>query len=364
MRIAMLGLRAPWGTEGGVEQAVSELAPRLVSKGCAVTVYCRGRYNPHGNSVREGVRLVDSPTLYGRSSEAMIHTALAAPRASLRHDLVHIHAAGPAIFSLLPRLMGRPTVVTLHGKDWERDKWGPTARKLLWAGGQVGGHVATRLIAVSEDLRNWCQENFPAPVDYVPNGVSPHHPMEWDYQTFPMLQPRSYYLYLGRLVPEKELDTLLKAAHRVGPRFPIVIAGGSGYTDNYVARLRREAPPGVVFVGSRYGLEKRMLLTHARAFLFPSRVEGFSIALLEAMAAGLPVVASDIPPNREALGETAKLLPPGRVDRWAETIASLDHKPNEELAAMGSRYRERVTRLFGWDRATEETLAVYRQALE
>ena len=81
MKVAMLGLRAPWGAEGGVEQAVSELAPRLVSQGCQVTVYCRGRYNPHGNTVREGVRLVDSFTLYGRSTEALLHTGLAAPRA-------------------------------------------------------------------------------------------------------------------------------------------------------------------------------------------------------------------------------------------------------------------------------------------
>jgi hypothetical protein len=59
----MLGLRSPVGCEGGVEAAVGELAPRLVAAGCEVTVYCRGRYNPVGNSVHAGVRLVDSPTI-------------------------------------------------------------------------------------------------------------------------------------------------------------------------------------------------------------------------------------------------------------------------------------------------------------
>ena len=61
--VAMVGLRSPWGTEGGVEAHVAALAPRLVKRGAHVTVYCRERYNPHGNCYREGVRLADVPTV-------------------------------------------------------------------------------------------------------------------------------------------------------------------------------------------------------------------------------------------------------------------------------------------------------------
>ena len=92
-RVAMVGLRAPWGADGGVEHAVAALAPRLVQRGFAVTVYCRRRYNQLGPGIHDGVRLVDVDTLYGKHTEAFVHTLLATPRASLGHDLVHTRSA-------------------------------------------------------------------------------------------------------------------------------------------------------------------------------------------------------------------------------------------------------------------------------
>ena len=86
----MIGLRAPWGTEGGVERAVGELTPRLAAQGCEVTVYCRRRYNTLGEGVHNGVRLVDVGTVYSKHLEAIVHTALATPRAIPGADVVHI----------------------------------------------------------------------------------------------------------------------------------------------------------------------------------------------------------------------------------------------------------------------------------
>lgn len=349
----MLGLRSPLGCEGGVEAAVGELAPRLVRAGCEVTVYCRGRYNPMGTTIHDGVRLVNTPTVYGRNTEALLHTALAAPRASMRHDLVHIHAAGPGLFAPIPRMFGRACVVTLHGEDWERDKWGPVARAVLRAGAASALRSANRVISVSQELATRLG------TAHIPNGVGEHAPVAWDPTMFPALRPGRYHLFLGRLVPEKGLDALVDAAAAVRLRDPVVIVGGSTYTDGWATRLRGRANDRVVFTGPQYGLEKRMLLTHARDFLLPSRVEGLPIALLEAMAAGLPTLASDIPPNHEVLGEHGWFRPPGSVSAWAEGLQLLEATGADLLRARGEAGRARVKALFSWDAVVRQTLQVY-----
>ncbi len=363
--VAFAGLRSPWGVEGGVEAHVAALAPRLVKRGAHVTVYCRERYNPHGNCYREGVRLADVPTIYSRSAEALVHSALVTPRACLRHDIVHLHACGAAMFAPLPRWLGRRSVLTLHGRDWARDKWGRAAQTVLQASARVGVRAADAVISVAEELAPWCREGGARQVEVIPNGVEPHVSVPWDPTIFPMLEPWKYFLFLGRLVPEKGLSTLVAAANLAGGSMPVVITGGSAYTSAFVADLRRTATERrVVFTGAQFGLEKRMLLSHARAFVFPSRVEGLPVALLEAMAAGLPLLVSDIPPNDEVhAGRAWRRLPVDDVAAWARALEEAERAPVEELRRVGEFGRVRAEADFGWDRIADRTFDLYSRVV-
>lgn len=364
LRVAMVGLRAPWGTEGGIEAAVGHLAPRLSALGCAVTVYCRRRYNALGPGIHHGVRLVDVGTVYSKHLEAIVHTTLAAPRAAASADIVHIHATGPSLLSWMPRLVGRPTVVTLHGLDWQREKWGRAAQLVLRAGARAAATFPHRLIAVGAHLQDHYAEHYGVVPDLIPNGVSPIPRQPLARAGVDGLQAGRYLLFVGRLVPEKGLERLFSAYAAAQLKIPLVIVGGSTHMAAYRRHLEAAAPDGVRLVGPRYAEARDALLSHARAFVLPSTLEGFPLAALEAMASGLPVLLSDIPPHRELLSGCADAAGWIVADaQWPRLLQEAARADPAHLAAMGRAGQAHVGLHYSWDQVAEQTLATYRAAI-
>lgn len=364
LRVAMVGLRAPWGTEGGIEAAVGHLAPRLVDLGCSVTVYCRRRYNALGPGLHHGVRLVDVGTVYSKHLEAIVHTTLAAPRAVASADLVHIHATGPSLLSWVPRLAGRPTVVTLHGLDWQREKWGRAAQLVLRAGARAAATFPHRLIAVGAHLRDHYADHYGVVPDLIPNGVAPIPRQPLSCAGVEGLQAGRYLLFVGRLVPEKGLERLFAAYAEARLKLPLVIVGGSTHMAHYQRHLEQKAPAGVRLVGPRYAEARDALLSHARAFVLPSTLEGFPLAALEAMASGLPVLLSDIPPHRELLSDCTD--PAGWLvgdEAWPRVLNEVASADRGRLVAMGRSGQVHVGLHYSWDRVAAQTLATYRDAI-
>lgn len=356
----MVGLRAPWGTEGGVERVVGELAPRLVTLGCEVTVYCRRRYNPLGAGTHHGVRLVDVDTVYSKHLEAIVHTAAATPRALLRADVVHIHATGPSLMSWMPRLVGRPAVVTLHGLDWQRQKWGRAARLVLQAGAWSAATFPHKLIAVGEHLKTHYEQTYGVSPTFIPNGVSPIPEVPLSAAEVPGLTERGFLLFVGRLVPEKGLERLMAGYAASGTTLPLVIVGGATHMDAYADKLAALAPPGVMLVGPRFGAARDALLSHARAFVLPSHLEGFPLAALEAMESGLPVLLSDIPPHQELLSGAPEAG--WLVGDWESGLTALNSAADADLVRRGLLGRSLVRTSYSWDSIAEQTMAVYREA--
>ncbi len=364
-RVAMVGLRAPWGTEGGVEHAVGALAPRLAARGCAVTVYCRRRYNELGPGMHHGVRLVDVDTVYGKHAEAFLHTALAAPRAALSADVVHVHATGPALFSWMPRVLGRRVVATVHGLDWQRDKWGLVARTVLRAGAWSAARWPDEVIVVGRHLQEAFRDGYGRATTCIPNGVEAIPAQPLSAAGVDGLESGRFLLYVGRIVPEKGLERLMEAYAASGVDLPLAITGGATHAEAYGAALRDRAPPGVRFTGSRFGVQRDALLHHARAFVLPSHLEGFPLAPLEAMACGRPVLLSDIAPHHEILDEELDggagwVVPDGG---WADALRRVAGADAAMLRMMGDLGRAHVAERYSWDAVADRTLAVYRQAL-
>ncbi len=362
MRIAMIGQKGLPATYGGIERHVEEIGARLVERGHEVRVYTRSYYSP-GRDRYRGMERCPRPSIRTKHLDTATHAFFATLDVLARPvDLVHYHALGPSALSGVPRVRGIPTVVTLHGLDWEREKWGPMASYLLQRCEYPAVHFPNRTIAVSKTLQRYCEEKYLIRPDYIPNGVNAPREQPADLLAPWKLTPRGYFLFVGRLTPEKGAHLLVEAFAKRHPSRRLVMAGGSAFTDSYVEDLHRAATPDTVFTGYVHGAQLEALLTHAYAVVLPSTLEGLSIALLEALSYGRCVLVSDIPENLEVVEDLLPSFRSRNVEALAEALARLDAHP-EEVAAAEARVREKLARRFTWEVVVSELEALYREVL-
>jgi glycosyltransferase involved in cell wall biosynthesis len=371
MRIAFIGTRGVPATFGGIEHHVEEVGSRLSERGHDVTVYCRANYVPDGQQQYRGMELVRLRTVSSKRLDAIVHSALSTARSlGQGYDVVHFHALGPGVMTPAVRYGSRAKVVqTIHGLDDERAKWGSGARTLLRGGGWLSAHVPDATVVVSRTLADHYITKYGRPTTYIPNGVARPAalPPPSDIATRFGLHGRDYVLFVGRLVPEKAPDLLLRAFRRIPGDARLVIAGGSSFTDDYTESLAALAADDkrVLLPGYVYGDTLAELYANAAAFVLPSMLEGLPLTLLEAGSYGVPVVASSIGPHIEIVGQDAaghRLVAPGDEAALAAALEStLAGGP--DVLQGAAELRERVLDEYSWDRAVDATEALYRQVV-
>ncbi len=365
--IVFLGLRGIPNVQGGVEKHVEMLAGELTASGWDVEVIGRSRYLPHaGASSWNGIRILPLWAPRRMALEAVVHTFIGVWVAAWqRPDILHIHAIGPALLVPLARLLGLRVVVTHHGYDYDRQKWGSLARRLLKLGEYCGMRLSHGRIAVSSEVARTMASRYHAAVTFVPNGVTiPQHRAETGILDTFGLRPKRYVLLAARFVPEKRQTDLIRAfARNAGSGFQLVLAGDAEFETPYSREVRAlaESVPGVVLTGFQTGDKLAELFANAALFVLPSSHEGMPIALLEAMAFGLPVLASDIVANRELDLPAGDYFPLGDVDALARGMAAKLAKPLSDEASRAQRLR--VEQAYSWQGVAEKTLQVYRSSL-
>ncbi|MFV0468932.1 MAG: glycosyltransferase, partial [Dysgonomonas sp.] len=152
MKIVVIGTRGIPDIPGGVETHCQKLFPRLVAMGCDVTVVRRSCYvkDDDYRSEYEGVKLKDIYAPKRKSLEAIVHTFLGVIYAKKQKaDILHIQAIGPALLTPFARLLGMRVVVTHHGADYERQKWGKMAKLILKTGERFAAKYANDIISIS-----------------------------------------------------------------------------------------------------------------------------------------------------------------------------------------------------------------------
>jgi glycosyltransferase involved in cell wall biosynthesis len=290
-----------------------------------------------------------------------------------RVDVVHAHQLlSPASAALAAAaLRGPPFVVTAHASGTIGDvaslaRQGPLGRGRLLA----LRHLASAFVAVSAPIRAELEEAGipPSLVRSIPNGVdtrrfAPAEPAERRRLRRALgLPPVPAVVYTGRLSPEKGVDVLIDAwaeSRRRGLLGTLCLVGEGPERGALERRARDHGVLGAVRFAGAAG-DVGPWLAAADAFVLPSRTEGLSVALLEAMSCGLPVVATDVGGTRDAAGGAAVLVPPDDPRALAEALAAILAEPGR-AGTLGEAARRRVLSRFGIGGVARRHLELYRE---
>jgi glycosyltransferase involved in cell wall biosynthesis len=329
LKIAAVGLRGIPDVEGGIESHAQSLYALLVEQGFDITVHARREFvaseAPHQ---WRGIKIVPSWSPKQAGLEALLHTFTAILQAWKQGaELLHIHAVGPALLTPLARLLGFYVVVTHHGRDYEREKWGGFAKLLLKTGERFAARFAHRVICVARNDAERLNRIYGADTALaIPNGAprlaAPDAPTILQSLG---LESGRYILNVARLVPEKrQLDLIAAFGRLAAPGWKLVLVGSALNESEYPGIMEKATrnTAGCVMAGSRGGPELSTLYAHAGAYVLPSAHEGLPITLLEALSFGLPCLASDIPANREVHLRDDAYFPVGDIDRLRGCLAN------------------------------------------
>lgn len=369
LRIAMLGHKRIPSREGGIEIVVGELSTRMVCLGHEVTCYNRKGHHVSGEefdtealSEYKGVRIKSVFTVKKGGLAAVSSSVFAAIKAAFgKYDVVHFHAEGPCAMLWLPKLFGKKCVATIHGLDHKRAKWGKFASWYILTGEKCAARFADEIIVLSESVRQYFKDTYNRETVFVPNGISSAEKIRADEIKNKFdLEKNSYILFLGRLVPEKGIRSLIEAYQKLDTDKKLVIAGGSSDTADFENKIRNLAASDkrIIFTGFVQGRLLEELYSNAYLYVLPSELEGMPLSLLEAMSFGNCCLTSDIPECANVIGQYGFTFKRGSTEDLGDKLRLLCDNPQEveRCKAVSSQY---ICNKYNWDDVVNKTLKLY-----
>lgn len=367
-KIAVIGVKGLPARQGGIERYCQEVYPRVVRQGYKIDLYARSNYTYASSNINDsqGVRIISLPSFPFKRVDALLNSLLGMIIAIIGHyDIIHIHALGPSLWCFLGKLFtNAKIIVTCHGLDWQRAKWGRFSSSVIRVGEKMAVLWADEIVVVSQSLREYFLQTYKRQTSYIPTAPAPYPPYDGqqNYLKSLSLEPKKYILFLGRLVPEKRPDLLIQAFQRLQPKdWKLVLAGGASDTEKYYLQLKQLAKgnPNICFTGEIKGGLLSEVMRKAGLFVLPSDLEGLPLVLLEAMQEGIPVVASNIAPHQQLIGNNRGLLfKKGNINSCVNCLQIALNSPEtlQEMSRNGQNY---VKQNHDWENIVSRHLSIF-----
>ena len=374
MKVAMIGHKVVPSRRGGIENVLTSLCPLLAESGIDVTCYNRSSDSVENEYIGtvvdkkyHNVTLKNAWTLNARGLSAMIASFTAAISATFsRYDILHFHAEGPCAAMWIPKMFGKRCVATVHGLDWQREKWGHSfASKYIKFGERVMVKCADEIIVLSESARDYFKETYNREAVLIYNGIEKPIKKEADKITeLYALSKGEYICMVSRLTAEKGVHYLIDAYNRIKTDKKLVIAGDTSDTDEYVKLLKEKTAgnPNIIFTGFISGDTLKEIYSNAYLVTLPSDIEGMSLSLLEALAYGNAVLCSDIPENTLVTEDKAMHFKKSNTEDLADKLQLMCDDENT-VNSLRNGVDEFILSKYNWNDVAAATHNLYKKVL-
>lgn len=366
MKVAIIGSRGYPYVYSGYETFVKELVERLVPMGYDITVYC------HKNLFKEfprqvnGVKLSYISTIEKKNLSQLVHSIQSITHACFNNfDIILVVNSANGPFGLITKLFGKQTAINVDGLEWLRPKWrGLGAKYFYWA-----SKMATRLFDViitdSDEMQKVYEQEFNVKSTMIAYGANiresrkPELIHQWN------LQKNSYYLIVGRLIPDNNADIILREFIASCSNKKLVVVGDVPYKDAYAQSLKGLDDPRVLFTGYVNDQEVLAELYHnCFAYFHGHEFGGTNPTMLKALAYGCAICALDTVFNREMLNnEDYGLFFSKEPDNLKTLLHAIEAEP-DVLAMYQKKSRNRIIENYTWEKIVRQYDMLFRQMRE
>jgi len=356
MKIALIGSRGFPYVYSGYETFVSELAPRLVSRGYTVTIYChRGLFvnRPH---VMNGIRLIYFPALEFKILSQFSHSFLSTIHACISgYDVVLFVNSANGPFGLLTQVFRKRSAINVDGLEWLRPKWRGLGARYFYFASFLSARFFDVVIADCDRMAEIYKREFKSESVTIAYGANLGYSSDPSLIRAWGLTPGEYYLVVGRLVPDNNADVICKEFELCKSRRKLVILGDVPYKDAYAEGIRKTRDNRILFPGYvRDSNILRELYCNSYAYIHGHEYGGTNPSLLQALANGCCVLALDTPFSREVLdGEMHGLYFDKSLHSFASLIERLENDPSLS-ERLRSSSRSRIEQRYTWDHITDQ----------
>ena len=354
MKIAIMGIRGIPANYGGFETFAEELAPRLVERGHDVTVFGRSNMIDYDKKFYKGVRIRIYPTISHKYLDTVVHTFVCTMATFFEtYDVVFVCNSANALFTIVPRLWGKPVVLNVDGLEWKRQKWNWAGKTFYKVSEFLATFLPNAIVSDALDVQRYYLNKFHKPSTFIPYGAPEHKAETTSVLQKYGLEPDEYVLYVSRMEPENNAHRVVRAFEQVNTDKKLVMVGDAPYSNQYIANLKKTQDPRIIFTGYVFGEGYRELQSHTYFYTQATEVGGTHPALVEGMGYGNCILANDVPEHHEVLDSTGVFFSPTddadlvkKMQKLLDNPSLVDH--HREIV------QKRVRAKYSWDRITEQ----------